>query len=130
MILPLAMVGVLVWNALGTEGYARVFFATTIVPAVCLALSAVFWFATTRRLLHPADFGSGGNDGGHPDDSERPLQSRSNPPAVQSHRPAGHRRLIRESTREIAIYHLPMRGVCDPTTGREVDEPWSTTSHV
>jgi ABC-type transport system involved in multi-copper enzyme maturation permease subunit len=62
MILPLAMVGVLVWNALGSQGTARVFFATTIVPAVCLGLSAVFWFATTRRLLHPADFGSGGKD--------------------------------------------------------------------
>lgn len=62
MILPLAMVGVLIWNGLGTQGTARVFFAMTIVPAVCFTLSAVFWFATTRRLLHPADFGSGGKD--------------------------------------------------------------------
>lgn len=62
MILPLAMVGVLVWNALGALGSARLFFATTIVPAVCLSLSALLWFATTRRLLYPADFGSGGKD--------------------------------------------------------------------
>lgn len=62
LILPLAMVGVLIWNALGTQGEARVFFATTLVPIICLSLSAVFWFATTRRLLYPADFGSGGQD--------------------------------------------------------------------
>lgn len=62
MILPLALVGVLVWNALGTLGGARLFFAVTVVPAVCLSLSAVLWFATTRKLLYPADFGSGGGD--------------------------------------------------------------------
>lgn len=62
MILPLALVGVLVWNALGTLGSARLVFATTIVPLVCLSLSALLWYDTTRRLLHPADFGSGGKD--------------------------------------------------------------------
>lgn len=62
LILPLAMVGVLIWNALGTQGEARVLFATTLAPIICLSLSALFWFATTRRLLYPADFGSGGQD--------------------------------------------------------------------
>lgn len=62
MILPLALVGVLIWNALGTLGGARLFFATTVVPAVCFSLCVLLWFATTRKLLYPADFGSGGKD--------------------------------------------------------------------
>lgn len=62
MILPLALIGVLIWNALGTLGEARLFFATTIVPVVCVSLAAILWFDTTKRLLHPADFGSGGKD--------------------------------------------------------------------
>lgn len=62
MILPLAMVGVLIWNGLGALGEARLFFATTVVPVVCFAAAGILWFATTRRLLHPADFGSGGKD--------------------------------------------------------------------
>ena len=64
MILPLALVGVLIWNALGSSalGSTRLFFATVITPAVCFGLSSVFWFATQRRLMYPADFGSGGKD--------------------------------------------------------------------
>ncbi|MGI9455558.1 MAG: ABC transporter permease subunit [Aeoliella sp.] len=62
MILPLALVGVLVWNALGQLGEARLFFALTVVPIVCFSVAALLWFNTTRRLLYPADLGSGGQD--------------------------------------------------------------------
>ena len=62
MILPLALVGVLVWNALGQLGEARLVFAMTVVPIACLVLGAGLWFNTTRRLLYPHDLGSGGQD--------------------------------------------------------------------
>src|SRR5690606_18555258 len=62
MILPLALVGVLIWNALGQLGEARLFFATTVVPIACFVLAAGLWFNTTRRLLYPHDLGSGGQD--------------------------------------------------------------------
>ncbi|QDU55023.1 ABC transporter permease [Aeoliella mucimassa] len=62
MILPLALVGVLIWNSLGTLGSARLMFGIVFAPAICLLLSSVFWFATQRRLMYPADFGSGGKD--------------------------------------------------------------------
>lgn len=62
MILPLALVGVLIWNALGQLGEMRLLFATTVVPIACLVLAAGLWFNTTRRLLYPHDLGSGGQD--------------------------------------------------------------------
>ncbi len=62
MILPLALVGVLIWNALGQLGEARLFFATTVVPVVCFSMVALLWWNTTKRLLYPADLGSGGQD--------------------------------------------------------------------
>lgn len=60
LILPLAMVGVLVWNALGQLGEARLMVVTTVVPIACLSIAGVLWLDTTRRLLYPADMGSGG----------------------------------------------------------------------
>ena len=62
MILPLAMVAVLVWNAMDQLGDARLVIATTIVPAACLAVSALLWYITAQRLLYPADMGSGGQE--------------------------------------------------------------------
>ena len=62
MILPLALVGVLIWNSLGQLGELRLFFAITVVPIICFSIAALLWFNTTRRLLYPADLGSGGQD--------------------------------------------------------------------
>lgn len=62
LILPLAMVGILIWMALGQLGEARLFFVTTIIPIACIALSGMLWYDTMRRLLYPADLGSGGKE--------------------------------------------------------------------
>ncbi len=61
MILPLVLVSVLIWNGLGQGSY-RLFIATAIVPAVCLALSAALGYHVSRRLLNPADLGSEGRE--------------------------------------------------------------------
>jgi ABC-type transport system involved in multi-copper enzyme maturation permease subunit len=60
LILPLAMIGVLVWNALAQVGEARLFVIVTFVPAACASLSALLWVDICRRLLRPPDLGSGG----------------------------------------------------------------------
>lgn len=62
MILPLALLGVLVWIELQQLGEARLLVATTIVPTVCLAGSVLLWDAARRRLLYPPDLGAGGQD--------------------------------------------------------------------
>lgn len=60
MILPLAMVGVLVWNALAQVGEARLLVILTVVPIACVSISALLWADICRRLLRPPDLGSGG----------------------------------------------------------------------
>ncbi|TWT72786.1 ABC-2 family transporter protein [Posidoniimonas polymericola] len=62
MILPLAMVGVLVWQSLEQLGGARVAFVSTVTPIACAAIGALLWADITRRLLYPADLGSGGKE--------------------------------------------------------------------
>ena len=60
MILPLAMVGVFVWQALEQLGEARLLVVFTVVPIACLSLGALLLADICRRLLHPPDLGSGG----------------------------------------------------------------------
>ncbi len=60
LILPLAMLGVLMWNALGRVGELRLIVILLFFPAVCLALSTVLWRQACLRLLYPSDLGSGG----------------------------------------------------------------------
>jgi ABC-type transport system involved in multi-copper enzyme maturation permease subunit len=60
MILPLAMVGVLIWQALEQLGEARLLVILTVVPIACGSIAAVLWADTCRRLLHPPDLGSEG----------------------------------------------------------------------
>jgi ABC-type transport system involved in multi-copper enzyme maturation permease subunit len=60
LILPLAMVGVLVWNALATVGEARLLVIITVVPIACASMGALLWVDICRRLLRPPDLGSGG----------------------------------------------------------------------
>jgi ABC-type transport system involved in multi-copper enzyme maturation permease subunit len=62
LILPLALVGVLAWMALGQLGGARVTIASTVVPIACASIGGLLWFDISRRLLYPADLGSGGKD--------------------------------------------------------------------
>jgi ABC-type transport system involved in multi-copper enzyme maturation permease subunit len=62
LILPLAIFGILFWNAFGNDGRARLFAILTVVPAVCLTIVAVLFRTTTVRLLHPPDVGSEGKE--------------------------------------------------------------------
>jgi ABC-type transport system involved in multi-copper enzyme maturation permease subunit len=62
LILPLALVCVLVWNQLEQLGEARLLVVVTLVPIVCLSLSALMWRDACRRLLYPPDLGSEGKE--------------------------------------------------------------------
>ena len=62
LILPLALIGVLMWNALEARGNERLFITVTVFPVVCAAICATLFTATSRRLLHPPDVGSEGKE--------------------------------------------------------------------
>lgn len=62
LILPLALVAVLIWQVLGEAGGVRVVFVSTVVPIACISVGALLWFDIARRLLYPADLGSGGKE--------------------------------------------------------------------
>ena len=62
LVLPLALLGVLFWQALGGEGEVRFWLSITFLPAAALALCAVLFTYTTARLLHPPDVGSEGKE--------------------------------------------------------------------
>jgi ABC-type transport system involved in multi-copper enzyme maturation permease subunit len=61
MILPLVMLAVLVWNALG-QGPVRLLVAMAVVPLVCLLLATMLGYRVSQRLLKPADLGSEGRE--------------------------------------------------------------------
>jgi len=60
LILPLAMVGVLVWRAMEQLGEQRLLVVLTVVPIACGSIGALLWVDICRRLLHPPDLGAGG----------------------------------------------------------------------
>ena len=60
LILPLAIVGVLIWQAMEQLGPARLLVTVTVVPIVCLSISALLWVDVSRRLLRAPDIGSEG----------------------------------------------------------------------
>lgn len=62
LILPLAMVGVFVWQSLSQEGNFRLLVTTTVLPGVCVALCLALFANTSSRLLHPPDVGSEGQE--------------------------------------------------------------------
>mgnify|MGYP001264994364 FL=1 len=61
-ILPLALTGVFIWQALDQLGEARLIVILTVVPAACLSVAALLFADTTRRLLHAPDLGSAGRE--------------------------------------------------------------------
>jgi ABC-type transport system involved in multi-copper enzyme maturation permease subunit len=61
-ILPLAMIAVLLWQALEAWGSLRLVAVVTVLPAGCLTLCGVLFAATSARLLHPPDVGSEGKE--------------------------------------------------------------------
>ena len=62
MILPLAMIGVFIWQSLEQLGEARLLVVFTVVPLACLSVSALLFFDTARRLLNTPDLGSAGRE--------------------------------------------------------------------
>jgi ABC-type transport system involved in multi-copper enzyme maturation permease subunit len=60
LILPLAMLCVLIWQALQQIGDARLLVVFTVVPIVCVSIGILLWADTCRRLLSSADLGSAG----------------------------------------------------------------------
>jgi ABC-type transport system involved in multi-copper enzyme maturation permease subunit len=62
LILPLALLGVIVWMNLAEEGLFRLMLILTVLPAVAAALCIALFFNTTALLLHPPDVGSEGKE--------------------------------------------------------------------
>ncbi len=60
LILPLALVGVLIWQSMEQLGQARLLVVITIVPIACFSIGALLWADVTRRLLRAPDIGSEG----------------------------------------------------------------------
>lgn len=61
-ILPLALVGVLIWQALDQLGEARLLVVFTVVPVVCISFSALLFADIARRLLQAPDLGTAGRE--------------------------------------------------------------------
>ena len=62
LILPLALLGVLAWVILASDGSLRLLMIVTVMPAVGGTLCAVLFANTASRLLHPPDVGSEGQE--------------------------------------------------------------------
>ncbi len=62
LILPLAIVGVLAWWALESQGSLRLLLTLSLLPAICVFLCAWLFRDTATRLLHPPDVGSEGKE--------------------------------------------------------------------
>jgi ABC-type transport system involved in multi-copper enzyme maturation permease subunit len=62
LILPMALVGVLFWNALSASGSYRLVMTVTLLPLVCGFIFVTLFTATSRRLLYPPDVGSEGRE--------------------------------------------------------------------
>ena len=60
LILPLAMLGVFIWQALAQLGEARLVVVFAIVPLACLSAATMLVLNTSRRLLAAPDLGSAG----------------------------------------------------------------------
>ncbi len=62
LILPLALMGVLLWYWLGDFGTFRLVLTVTLLPGVGAAICIALFFNTSARLLHPPDVGSEGKE--------------------------------------------------------------------
>lgn len=62
IILPLAMLGPLLWWLLEPWGDTRLIATLIFMPGGCLMICCVLLILTARRLLHPPDVGSEGNE--------------------------------------------------------------------
>lgn len=62
LILPLALVGALLWSALESMGEFRLIVTFTVMPIVFGAICMILFAGTAIRLLHPPDVGSEGKE--------------------------------------------------------------------
>ena len=62
LILPLAIVGVLLWYWLSDYGEFRLILTVLLLPAIGSAICILLFFTTSARLLHPPDVGSEGKE--------------------------------------------------------------------
>jgi len=60
LILPLALVGVLIWQAMEQQAQVRLLVVLTVVPIACASIGALLWADVSRRLLRAPDIGSEG----------------------------------------------------------------------
>jgi ABC-type transport system involved in multi-copper enzyme maturation permease subunit len=62
LILPLAILGVIIWMNLAEQGLFRLMLILTVLPAVTAALVIALFLNTSALLLHPPDVGSEGKE--------------------------------------------------------------------
>jgi ABC-type transport system involved in multi-copper enzyme maturation permease subunit len=62
LILPLAMLAVSLWAGLSNYASLRLFVAGVVWPVAALVGTALLFWTTSRRLLHPPDVGSEGKE--------------------------------------------------------------------
>ena len=62
LILPLALMAVLVWQAFADQGQLRFMLVLIVLPAIAGAICITLFFNTNARLLHPPDVGSEGKE--------------------------------------------------------------------
>ena len=62
IILPLALLGAIVWWELRDQGIFRLLLILTVLPAVSMAICIALFFNTSALLLHPPDVGSEGKE--------------------------------------------------------------------
>lgn len=62
LILPIALVGAFIWQALGGNGSLRLMVLLVTIPLLSLATISVLSAYTARKLLYPDDVGSEGKD--------------------------------------------------------------------
>lgn len=62
IILPLVIIGAIFWRGLESSGNLRLQLASFVLPPIYLSVSAILCGWTARRLLHPPDVGSEGQD--------------------------------------------------------------------
>ncbi len=67
LILPLALLGALLWHWLADYGQLRLLLTVTVLPSSAAALCLLLFFSTCARLLHPPDVGSEGKEVLDPD---------------------------------------------------------------
>ena len=62
LILPLALLGVLVWTSFEGQGEVRLLLTVTVLPGIAAAICVALFLNTSARLLHPPDVGSEGKE--------------------------------------------------------------------